>query len=237
MKVHLQFSILALFLAVGISPAVFAHAFVAQDAITFDDPTLPGAYFGVAGGLPYEPTITQGGVDSGETFFLGVTPLNPGLGISHLHGANRDLDTNDVEMLYEADAGGWTGALSSNNEFALISWDQIALNDVLGVQNPTDLVIDGYRNGVQVATTTVTFGTTGSINFLGRDSGFEHIDLFDVYFDGFKNVIPPQGLESAIDDLVLGLAAPVPVPPAIYLFGSALVGFFSIGRRKHGITT
>jgi len=99
-----------------------------------------------------------------------------------------------------------------------------------------------YKGGTQVAETTLNNGVTGSINFLTADAGFAEVDYVEFFFTDFYRFKPASSGDTSLafyfDDVVIGEVvsipppATVPVPAAVWLFGTGLIGLTSLRKRK-----
>jgi hypothetical protein len=80
----------------------------------------------------------------------------------------------------------------------------------------------------------VANGFNGTLTQGGNLSGdFSNVNAVWIHFAGFPTT-PTNGKTflMVLDDVVVTSA--VPVPAAVWLFGSGLLGLFSFGRKKRG---
>ena len=95
-----------------------------------------------------------------------------------------------------------------------------------------------YEGGVQVASAIITEGDEGAaFNFLQADAGFGEVDYVEFFFTDFYRVKPSifgdAALDFEFDNIVVGgVVSAVPVPAAVWLFGTGIMGLLSFGRRK-----
>jgi hypothetical protein len=93
-----------------------------------------------------------------------------------------------------------------------------------------------WSNSKSPATAYVTYGNNTTQNFgLANTLGFWGLTSSDyiqtIHFGG-----PDGGIRKftvAIDNLTIGGVSPVPVPAAVWLFGTALIGFVGMSRRRN----
>ncbi|QPK63973.1 hypothetical protein IVG45_03050 [Methylomonas sp. LL1] len=244
---------------IGLKPLLaglaLASASIPASAAVFTFQTMPGGVNGhpetigtagndcTNGGVCYV-TAGTGGL-AGEEIAFGAISV-PNTSLEHIHGENADSDA-DKELNYHADAGGWRAqAANGTSKINLTSWIQATIGDT-DVNDETgeapkdyfgDLIVEavgGASSGYQFHISQSTaWGST--INF---GSQFQGIDAFLVYFEGLKGIVPTplsaeDGFFAAIDNANISIAAtaPVPVPGALYLFGSALIGLIGFGRKN-----
>lgn len=103
----------------------------------------------------------------------------------------------------------------------------------------SDGVTMKYDGGSQVAETTVANGFTGNIDFLAIDSGFGEVDYVEFFFTDFYGIKPSSTVADAallldFDNVVVGAAVTtvVPVPAAVWFFGTGIMGLLSFGKKK-----
>jgi len=100
-----------------------------------------------------------------------------------------------------------------------------------------------YKGGAQVAQTILQNGVTGTIDFLAADPGFGEVDYVEFFYTDFYRFKPvlstDQSLSIEFDNITVGKAittpppATVPVPAAVWLFGTGLIGLTSLRKRKN----
>jgi len=100
-----------------------------------------------------------------------------------------------------------------------------------------------YKGGNQVASAIINNGFEGNFNFLTADAGFAEVDYVEFFFTDFYRFKPSsmgeENLDFQFDNIVIGEAgvSAVPVPAAVWLFGTGLVGLVSLGKRKQKVLT
>ena len=113
------------------------------------------------------------------------------------------------------------------------------LGGVNGMMNGTveaDGITMQYNGGAQVAQATITETTLGTFDFLAADAGFGEVDYVEFFFSDFYRVTPSSlgdtALQFDFDNIVVGTVSAVPVPAAVWLFGTGLIGLVSCSKRK-----
>jgi len=114
-----------------------------------------------------------------------------------------------------------------------------------GVNGMTEGVVESdnitmkYKGGTKVAETTIANGFTGTINFLAANAGFGEVDYVEFFFTDFYRLKPSSlgdtALDFEFDNIVVGAAgavSSVPIPAAVWLFGTGIIGLVSFGKRK-----
>lgn len=126
--------------------------------------------------------------------------------------ANIDNDISTVNANITA-AGGTSSVFGSATASAGV-WDATATGATL---------MNWYSNGPQTAATTVTneLGTLQTLYGVTGDGSTSTIGKLQVYSLGQLELTSNGTLES-----------PVPIPAALWLFGSGLLGLAGVGRRK-----
>jgi len=104
--------------------------------------------------------------------------------------------------------------------------------DIFGYSTATDPTVttDG---SIPVATATVNNGYDGTFTL---PSAFNTVSSIWIHYNGYPQT-PTDGatFKAVIDNVNLsapGGTAPVPIPAAVWLFGSGLMGLVSMGKRK-----
>ncbi len=113
------------------------------------------------------------------------------------------------------------------DDFTLTSFDVGFLSGKAGTAT-----LRGYRDGSQVAYEAINIPAANALPFyqtVVMASGWENLD--HLYFAMSGNDCCP-GDASALDNIVLMTAAVVPVPAAIWLFGSGLIGLVWLPRKR-----
>ena len=223
-------------MAVGIS-ALAANDAMAAIAYTvnFDNITLPKVT------LPY----TEGGYRLDL-----LEPVNDPGNKSHIHGhqsAPPNEDNRYIKIGYH-----FRGAAFDRTDgqaFSLQSWDvlQADIKTFDGTNlDPGVLEIAGYRDGVEVARTQLPDGASGTFEF----PEFGRVDRVEFWFPEWckgcylENIDPDKFTAYAsidnphvsIDNVTFAAPQAVPLPGAVWLLGSALLGWPAL-RRVHGKAT
>ena len=144
-----------------------------------------------------------------------------------------------------ADLASASGQITGTGDFGLGS-DNWTL-DFLGASSGTHLFVGGESDLLSIGYTLSSFGghsSTGTFYFADRDfnggtvsDGPNYIDSSSLYLWG-NNWINANGGTSDRDAFVdaggiaLALDLAVPVPAAVWLFGSGLLGLIGMARRK-----
>jgi hypothetical protein len=106
-------------------------------------------------------------------------------------------------------------------------WDTATVNDA----NAAAGIVDFVFLGQSVGASTGTFGlATLTFDVIGADGDSTDITFADSAFGGF---VAPGGIPVVVD-YVPGqvTVSPVPVPAAVWLFGSGLLGLVGVARRR-----
>jgi len=190
------------------------------------------------------------GTDPGFSNNVGVFT-----GGSHVHSQDPDGNGNFVAEL-AGDSGGAVYQLADGDAFAMAGLDvaNLTLNN-----NFTSLTLRGYTDsnytnwhdvilsqdntgaitvddgGMSVDTETGA-GFRGTHVHLDDVADFGKVYLFEYFFndkDGnsWRGVNPNSNINISVDNVEIAPAT-VPVPAAVYLFGSALFGMMSLGRKR-----
>ncbi len=177
--------------------------------------------------------------EDGAAFGVVNDPLD---GQEHLH---RNGGAADRAVGYHADSSGIYVRADDSTPFSLDSLDfsapisdtnpgtgplweilgfNTALNDNLASGNGTDYV-------TRVAYQTVDNGFSGTFTL---DAAFHNISAFWIHHVGYP-AVPTDGVDFGmeLDNVHLSAAvAAVPVPAAVWLFGSALLGLAASARKR-----
>ena len=179
-----------------------------------------------------------------EGAVVGVVEVPTNLG-AHLHRTGPETDR---AIGYEADTSGIYLRADDNSAFGLVSLDFSAPispenpdngpNDfweILGFDTAVNLDLesgDGTNYATRVAYQTVANGFDGT---LVLDPAFANINAFWIHYNGYPSVpLDGKSFFLEVDDINLTAAAvaPVPIPAAVWLFGSGLLGFAASARKK-----
>ena len=165
---------------------------------------------------------------------------------AHVH---REGGAVDGSLGYHSDSSGIYIRAQDSTPFSLTSLDFLApisvenpdnaANDVweiLGFNTALNLGLDtgdGTNYSSRVAYQTVANGFDGNLLL---DPAFQNISAFWIHYKGYPQT-PADGKAFAmeLDNVVLNAAVPpaaVPVPAAVWLFGSGLMGILANRRKK-----
>lgn len=106
--------------------------------------------------------------------------------------------------------------------------------------NPTITSTDGYGTAVAHSFIANGFeglvGTNSSSDFV-LDAAFNNVSAIWIHYKGYP-VTPLDGIffDVELDNIVLGAPVVVPVPAAVWLFGTGLLGLVSFGRKKSALS-
>ena len=221
--------------ALAVSASAEANAeFISVDVRTTSGTataTFTGTDFFEASGM------VTGGIDSlannGETFDQEVnagndegTAINDGMGLTISSGSFAAVAADFPEMT----AGTAFTFIDSEIEFAGVGSVEIDLGYSLFVD-----VVDNGPNGYAAASIFATLSDAFDEIIVGVDGIANGGDFASGVITLLVNV-DDMGIAPYTDILTVGttaaaLAAPVPVPAAVWLFGSAVVGLFGARRR------
>ena len=164
--------------------------------------------------------------------------VNPILGLN-IGGTLYNVTFHDsagasFNALWDADDDGVFGGGSSLFNTAPTFW-----GDATGAQAATSAIITAL--GISDAST----GSSDSffIPYQTRSAGGQitaSVDTIDVYFDIFDSLMDDLSATTAVDDFVSSnydvrpytSFTVVPVPAAVWLFGTGLIGLIGVARRK-----
>lgn len=106
-------------------------------------------------------------------------------------------------------------------------WEILGFNTA---ENPTlaDAPNDGTNYSSRIAYQTVANGFDGTLSL---NSDFGNINAFWIHYHGYPRV-PTNGISFGMQLDNVHVAAPVPVPAAMWLFVSGLAGFQMLGKRR-----
>ncbi|AMK74917.1 MULTISPECIES: PEP-CTERM domain protein [Methylomonas] len=186
-------------------------------------------------------------------FVLGVvSDANP---TNHLHQELNDIAPDGVTPLYEVayhnDSSGIYMRAVDGSSFSLTQMDfsapfGIAAGnarsgtwEILGFSQANNAGLSS-GNGTDYATRVAyqTVSNTAANNFSGTltlNSGFQNISAFWIHFLGEPDSFVTAGLpyKMHLDNVVIQQTSAVPVPAAVWMFGSGLLGLLSFGRKKN----
>ena len=159
--------------------------------------------------------------------------------IAHLH---RNGVPEDRMLGYHSDSSGIYIRAQDSTAFSLISMDFLAPIDeaenpdsgsndfweILGYGSALNIGLDTAPNsGSWVARQTVTNGFNGKLIL---DPAFSNISAFWIHYNGYQQT-PGDGKQFGmeLDNVVVNA---VPVPAAVWMFLSGMMGLLAIGKRK-----
>ena len=141
----------------------------------------------------------------------------------YAHGTSSDLYRGSTALFHGADNGVTVLTRSDGGSFNLLSIELAELNRV-----GTEYNIDVTFTGVLAAGGTV-IQSFNLDNVAAMGSGFQKFTFPGI----FQNLVSVSWLEAPdyhqFDKIEV---AAIPVPPAVWLFGSGLLGLIGIARRK-----
>ena len=180
--------------------------------------------------------------NSGSARFLGCTgtPLSNGNRFSN-NGTNMlglgFAGTENIGATYSFER-------TDQTQFSLISLDYaefFEIGDFAFDANATSLVVNGVRNNLLVASETLILdlfsdGPGGGVDFqtFFFSIAFQNLDAIQI---GPVSTLGAGGnfgnaAMALIDNITYQTVAVVPIPAAVWLFGTALIGFVGISRRR-----
>lgn len=150
-------------------------------------------------------------------FHAAISAENP------IYGNNPATDPNTGSPVPISSNPADAPALLGTNEY----WDIFGFGSAL---NPNLGTTDGF--GTAIAHQIVPNGFDGN---LVLSTAFQNIGAFWIHYHGYPQT-PTNGIQFGmeVDNIHLNSTTPVPIPAAVWLFGSALTGLASISRRKAG---
>ena len=190
-------------------------------------------------GCYYEGSFAVGLVNDTSNLFSHLHKP-PGVGQLQYHSDSngvyiRALDSSPfslTSMDFHAPIDGENPGSGANDYWEILGFNT-ALNDGSSQQNPNLDTGDGTDYSSRVAYQTVANGFAGNLQL---NSGFQNINAFWIHYAGYPQT-PDDGKQFAmsLDNVVLNApTTQVPIPAAVWLFGSAVAGLVAFGRRKAG---
>ena len=158
-------------------------------------------------------------------------------------GALINVDTA-ITGFVDQDAGTW-GVASTNTFYGLL-WTASGGTLYTAPGTYTISLDDSATGGVGTAGQTMTFTVGegqvgGAIKFAwGSTTGIDVVNVWNVNADGSLSYAtvpgmidgPFPGFQASFELTSPGLVSAVPVPAAVWLFGSGLLGLVGVARRK-----
>jgi len=162
------------------------------------------------------PTLTMGAWVQTDVLNMGKVISNDNI----FYDRTLGLDNRGGALGWSAFTGagvlGNTPAYTGTWNFIAVTYDQVAGNVVL--------YIDGITQS-----TNATQGSGYTTTFIGKNPGFG--EFFDGRIDNVFFYDEVLGT-AALDNIRLNGISAVPVPAAVWLFGSGLLGLMGVARRK-----
>lgn len=147
---------------------------------------------------------------------------------NHVHGHSVGTFPNfDRKSQMLEDAGGAQFLLHTGGAFSFLTWEDEFVS--------TDIVVRGYQSGGGTFDVTLDQATYGSASenpdFLALDARFANVVLVEYWHSvGGRGIAVPGIHEILLDDVVF--SAPVPLPAALPMFVTALLGVVGMARRR-----
>ncbi|WP_225616247.1 hypothetical protein [Methylomonas albis] len=158
-----------------------------------------------------------------------------GIYIRSLDGSAFSLDSLDFSaVIQNGNRLSNTVPTTSANYWATPYWEILGFDTAVNTGLSSG---DGTNYANRVAYSTVANGFDGNLSQAsgGLDSAFDNVSAVWIHFAGFP-ATPTNGktFNMVLDNVVIGDAAvaAVPVPAAVWMFGSGLLGLLATGRRK-----
>jgi len=241
-----------------------ASAVTTIDLKDFDGTLINNSWFGTFQPPSVAPFETINTAGDGSIF---LAPIVNNSDSSHIHvNGGNGIGSNATPFIHGDVGGVFIDGTGTLDKFSFQSMDilhSVLQSDSTGHPNATITVrgflgginnmmtgvteADGitmlYNGGSQVATATLLNGVTGTFDFLAADSGFDEVDYVEFFFTDFYRLKPSSlgdtALDFEFDNIVVGEAgvSAVPVPAAVWLFGTGLIGLSSFGKRKQKAVT
>lgn len=161
--------------------------------------------------------------------------------IAHLH---RNGSSANRMLGYHSDSSGIYIRAQDSSAFSLTTLDFLApigdenpdsgSNDyweILGYSSALNTGLDTAANsGSWVVKKTITNGFEGTVLF-SDNALWQNISAFWIHYNGYPQT-PVDGKQFGVELDNIVVNAPVPVPAAIWMFGTGLLGLASVMRRK-----
>ncbi len=176
----------------------------------------------VTGGIATNPFTSVGALDVAISLFSGVVPAS---------SVESVTDVNGVLGGFQIAGHGITTLGSNAGPFGA------GINTLTNTNGQTSSIsylahANEFGTGATEALNNVLLGA-GQYTLLVGGAAFPQFERRGYNADGTPILVEINGgTYGVIANLSSRVAAPVPVPAAVWLFGSALVGFVGLGRRK-----
>lgn len=105
--------------------------------------------------------------------------------------------------------------------------------EIYGYSSALNETLDTDTNsGNWIVKKTVTNGSTGNVLF-DDDALWQNISAFWIHYKGYQQT-PDNGqvFQMKLDNIYVNAPVTVPVPAAVWMFGTGLIGLVSFGRKK-----
>lgn len=231
----LKYILISTFLASSLSLTANAATVSGVHTMNFDNtpsnPTflqLGPNLFGPLDLLPSLPapgvtaSILQDGIRTATIGEGSLAPLDQG-GDGHLHYTFNLTDLSTA-MAFEADTGG-AAIFADDGSFSFQS--------MFFAEMTHDILVTGYKTGGGTVSTIISAiaSSATTINFLALNSGFGDVTLIEMWQESTgRGNFGTIGASTKYDDIVI--ASPVPVPAALYLFATGLMGLVGANKGK-----
>jgi len=230
-------------------------ALTGSDTVTVGFDGVPAAVYGHSNDAPIGGGACPPGIGLGPCYYepssgassVAFGPASDSTSLAaHVHGDNYDAaNPTNKGLAYHGDSAGIFFRMTDSSAFSFNSvlfhapidannpgTGASAFWDIFGYSFATDPTIttDG---SVPVATLTVNNGYDGTLTL---PAAFNNVKSIWIHYNGYPQT-PTDGatFKAVIDNVNLsapGGTAPVPIPAAVWLFGSGLMGLLSVGKRK-----
>lgn len=239
-------------------------ALTGNQTVTLDFANLPAAVYAkpnIADGLAQSCSFPGVSCYSEDGFLVG-TVVDPASEGAHLHNGGPN-DNTSTFLQTHADAGGIYIRAADFSAFSLVSFfantEKTRLNPYSG-QSSSYYEVFGFRDAINPDVATwdwasdptyggkrVAYGTFANADHAvtltpsdfgsTEGNGFQEISALWIHYVGEPRVPTNPAIRFDLNITNFQLAAPaaVPVPTAVYLFGSGLMGLLALGKRKQAI--
>jgi hypothetical protein len=253
-----------LVMVLGISGQASAHLLPGGVVIDFGEDVASPSYAIPASVFPaFGQSYNEEGVVHSAIGF-GTTPGNSmGVmsgGTSHVHGNN--LNGSWISQL-APDAGGGFFQLADKDAFSVGGLDVSKIELTLADGTESTLTFRAYTDAAFSSWTDVVVGETNGSPFdvvggvfdtetgpgfngthlhLDEVAAFGEVYLLEYFFDAPGRGNDPGAVANfsplilELDNIELGQVAAVPVPAAVYLFGTGLLGLLGVRKKQVGVS-
>ncbi len=242
-----------LFAASAVATGAANAAITNTSVVTFENMTV-GSYAGFANNAPpaADGKCSGSGLagcyyESGLAVGIVQDTSNP---TAHLH---RDGPTGARVLGYHADSSGIYIRAQDSTAFKLTSLDFSAAIDadhnpdsgpndfweILGYSSALNPGLDTAANsGPDIVRKTINNGFDDTVVF---DDTWNNVKAVWIHYNGFQQTPTENDAKvygMTLDNVTVNAAVPpsnVPVPAAVWLFGTGLMGFLAMGKKKRFI--